>query len=62
MAVDYLSAINSGGSGLNITQIVDSLVDAEKAPQENIIQTDNKEVTKSVLFAESDSDSDSDQL
>ena len=38
MAVDYLSAINSGGSGLNITQIVDSLVDAEKAPQENIIQ------------------------
>ena len=33
--VDYLSAINSSGSGLNITQIVDSLVDAEKNPQEN---------------------------
>ena len=39
MAVDYLSAINTSGSGLNITQIVDSLVDAEKAPQENTIQT-----------------------
>ena len=38
MAVDYLSAINSNGSGLNITQLVDSLVEAEKAPQENIIQ------------------------
>ncbi len=38
MAVDYLSAINSSGSGLNITQIVDSLVEAEKAPQENQIQ------------------------
>ena len=38
MSVDYLSAINQGGSGLNITQIVDSLVDAEKAPQEDKIQ------------------------
>ena len=38
MAVDYLSTINQGGSGLNITQLVDSLVEAEKAPQENIIQ------------------------
>ena len=38
MAVDYLSAINSSGSGLNITQIVDSLVDAEKSPQESMIQ------------------------
>ena len=39
MAVDYLSAINSKGSGLNITQIVDSLVEAEKSPQESSIQT-----------------------
>ena len=39
MAVDYLSAINQGGSGLNITQIVDSLVDAEQTPQENQIQS-----------------------
>ena len=29
MSVDYLSTINQGGSGLNITQIVDSLVEAE---------------------------------
>ena len=29
MAVDYISAINTNGSGLNITQIVESLVDAE---------------------------------
>ena len=39
MAVDYLSAINQRGSGLNVTQIVDSLVEAEKAPQENQIQS-----------------------
>ena len=39
MAVDYLSAINQGGSGLNVTQIVDSLVQAEQTPQENQIQS-----------------------
>ena len=39
MAVDYLSAINQRGSGLNVTQIVDSLVEAEKTPQENQIQS-----------------------
>ena len=33
MAVDYHSAMNVG-SGLNVTQIVDALVDAEKAPKE----------------------------
>ena len=38
-SVDYLSAINQGGSGLNITQIVDSLVEAEQVPQENLIQS-----------------------
>ena len=38
MAVDYLSAINKQGSGLNITQIVDSLVQAETAPIANRIQ------------------------
>ena len=48
MAVDYLSAINSGGSGLNITQIVDSLVDAEKSPQENIIQDKIDDRTTSI--------------
>ncbi len=39
MSVDYLSALNSKGSGLNITQIVDSLVQAEKSPQENLIKS-----------------------
>ena len=38
MAVDYLSAINKQGSGLNITQIVDSLVQAETAPISSRIQ------------------------
>lgn len=37
MAVDYISALNAG-SGLNTTQIIDSLVDAEKAPREAAIQ------------------------
>lgn len=46
--VDYLSAINQSGSGLNITQIVDSLVDAEKNPQENAIQTKIDDKTTSI--------------
>ena len=40
MAVDYLSAINQGGSGLNITQIVDGLVEAETAPEKDLINSD----------------------
>lgn len=48
MAVDYLSTINQGGSGLNITQIVDSLVDAEKIPQENAIQKKIDDKTTSI--------------
>ena len=32
MATDYLSALNAG-SGLNVTQIVDALVDAERVPK-----------------------------
>ena len=40
MAVDYLSAINRQGSGLNITQLVDGLVEAETAPQVDRIQKD----------------------
>ena len=39
MAVDYLSAINQGGSGLNITQIVDGLVEAETAPEKDLINS-----------------------
>ena len=33
MTVDYLSTLNSGGSGLNITQLVDTLVAAEIEPK-----------------------------
>lgn len=36
MAVDYLSALGAG-SGLNVKQIVDALVDAERAPKQNSI-------------------------
>ena len=38
MSIDYLSAINSKGSGLNVTQIVDSLVNAETTPDRDAIQ------------------------
>ena len=37
MAVDYLSTLNSKGSGINITQLVDSLVAAEVDPQKNLV-------------------------
>ena len=33
MSVDYLSTLNKNGSGLNITQIVDSIVQAEVEPK-----------------------------
>ena len=36
MAVDYLSSLNAG-SGLNNTEIIESLVNAERAPKENLI-------------------------
>ncbi len=45
MAVDYLSAINSKGSGMNITQLVDALVTAEIAPKRNLI-SDKQEATE----------------
>ncbi len=48
MAVDYLSTLNSKGSGLNITQIVDSLVDAEKVPQKEIIENKINENNTSI--------------
>lgn len=52
MAVDYLSALNVG-SGLNVTQIVDALVDAEKAPREATLNTKIEEKTVSIsAFAE----------
>ena len=42
MAIDYLSALNTKGSGLNITQIVDSLVEADVAPKKDAL---NKQIT-----------------
>ena len=48
MAVDYLSSINQSGSGLNITQIVDGLVEAEKSPQESQIQSKIDSKTTSI--------------
>jgi len=47
MAVDYLSALNVG-SGLNVTQIVDALIDAEKAPQEATLNAKVEEKTVSI--------------
>ena len=46
MAVDYISAINTNGSGLNITQIVESLVDAETRPKVDVI---NKKIEQKNL-------------
>lgn len=43
MAIDYLSALNTKGSGLNITQIVDSLTEADVAPKKDSL---NKQITK----------------
>ena len=36
-SVDYVSAINTKGSGLNITQIVESLVEAETKPKKDLV-------------------------
>lgn len=47
MAVDYISALNAG-SGLNTTQIVDAIVDAETLPQEEAINTKVEERTVSL--------------
>ncbi len=47
MATDYLSALNVG-SGLNTTEIIDSLVNAERAPRENIINTAKEDKTVSI--------------
>ena len=51
MAVDYLSAINQNGSGLNTSQIVDSIVEAETAPQKALInqKIENKNLEISTL-------------
>ncbi len=40
MTVDYLSILNKKGSGLNITQIVDSLVEADTLPKKDMLNED----------------------
>ena len=44
MATDYLSALNAG-SGLNVTEIVDALVDAERVPRQQKIDEAKEEAT-----------------
>lgn len=44
MAVDYISALNSNGSGLNTTQLVESLVAAEIEPKVSLV-TKKQEAT-----------------
>ena len=45
--VDYLSTLNAG-SGLNTTQIIDALVDAEIVPQENQLKDKIEEKNVSI--------------
>ena len=47
-SVDYLSAINSKGSGLNVTQIVDSLVEAETTPEKESINKKIEQKTTAI--------------
>ena len=57
MAVDYISALNQNGSGLNITQIVDSLVEAETTPEKERINKKIEENNASIsAFGELTSD------
>ena len=48
MTTDYLSALNAG-SGLNVTQIVDALVDAERVPKQK--QIDEAKETATVKIS-----------
>ena len=51
MAVDYLSALNKNGSGLNISELVSSLTLAETAPKKDLVQkkVDNTTIAISEL-------------
>lgn len=48
MTVDYLSTLNSGGSGLNISQLVDTLVAAEIEPRRQQISARQTEIDLSI--------------
>ena len=47
MATDYLSALNAG-SGLNTSEIIESIVEAERAPKANIIETAKEKRTVAI--------------
>ena len=47
MSTDYLSALGAG-SGLNVPQIVDALVDAERVPKQNKIDEANEKATVAI--------------
>ena len=56
-SVDYISALNQNGSGLNITQIVNSLVEAETTPEKERINKKIEENNASIsAFGELTSD------
>ena len=48
MAVDYLSTLNSQGSGLNITQLVQSLTAAEIEPKRAKLSSQKEEIALSI--------------
>ena len=48
MAVDYLSALNTNGSGLNITQLVEGLTAAEVEPKRAQISARKEEIALSI--------------
>ena len=48
MSVDYLSTLNKNGSGLNITQIVDSIVQAEVEPKRAAITKNTSDIEAQV--------------
>ena len=48
MAVDYLSTLNSQGSGLNITQLVQSLTAAEIEPKRAQLSSQKEEIALSI--------------
>jgi flagellar hook-associated protein 2 len=48
MSVDYLSTLNKNGSGLNITQIVDSIVQAEVEPNRAAITKNTSDIEAQV--------------
>ena len=47
MAVDYLSTLNVG-SGLNTTELIDTLVNAERVPTESLITSGKEERTVNI--------------